>query len=239
MAIAIRGTSPGITTNTGSSATITLVLNGTRQPQTGDVLVIIHCNNFYGSANMPTPTVGGSTTGVNAISNGTADAGASSAHVKSYSYVAGSTGDLTVAVTETGTADEEKALIGYVLSGADTAAPIDVAGNAASGSAATPWVLPTISPASADAYLIGHVNTGGGSSVATITAPGSMSAQYDSDVGGLSYGGAIEQLSASGATGTRTFTPSASTQWGGVLIAVKTAAAGSAWTYGFDVRIGG
>jgi hypothetical protein len=223
MAIAIRGTTPATQSGTGDPTSLTLT--GTRQPQTDDVLIIIHGNDFYALSNMPTPTVGGSTTGVTAITNGDADGGVNSAHARSHYYVAGSTGDLTVAVDETGTADEEKCLVVYVLSGVDTATPIDVAGNAQNVSA-DPHVCPSISPTSTDAFLICHVNTGGGNSAGSYTPPGSMTEQYDTDVGAaFTFTGGTEQLSASGATGTRTFDPVTSSQNCELSIAVKTGGA--------------
>jgi hypothetical protein len=226
MAVAIRGTTPGTSSGVGDPTSLTLT--GARQPQAGDVLVIIHCNDFYALSNIPTPTVGGSSTGVVAVTNGAADGGTDLAHIKSFTYVAASTGDLTVAVDETGSADEEKALIVYVLSGVDTTTPIDIAGNS-SGTASTSHICPDISPTSSDAFLICHVNTGGPSGNITYTAPGGMTDQYDINIGAvMALGGATQQLSASGATGTRTFTGSGSAPYGSLSIAVKTGGAAAA-----------
>lgn len=219
MAVAIRGTTPGITAS--ASDPISVVLNGARQPNTNDVLIIIHCNDYYALTDMPTPTVGGSSTGVTAITNGSFDKGASDGHAKSYTYVVGSIGDLTVAVDETGSADEEKALIVYVLSGVDTTTPIDVAANAIDGVDVTSHPAPSVSPTSSDAYLICHLNSGPNAGGAH-TPPGSMAEQYDAVfAGALTYTGATEQLSASGATGTRTFTSANLIKYGMLSIAVK------------------
>jgi len=220
MAIAIRGTTPGIQSGVGDPTSLTLT--GTRQPNTNDVLVIIHFNNFYALSNIPTPTVGGSSSGVVAITNGDSDDGANRAHARSFTYVVGSTGDLTVAVDETGSANEEKALLVYVLSGVDTATPIDVAANAEG--TGTSCVCPSVSPTSSDAFLICHVNEGTGTSNGPFTSPGSMTEAYDGDVGThMAYTGATQQLSASGATGTRTFTSTFSMPSQALLsIAVKT-----------------
>lgn len=235
MAIAIRGTTP--LTATSVVPAVSLTLTSTRQPQAGDLLLIVHFNDFFTLANMPTPTVAGSTTGVNAVSGGSADAGSNLAHIKSYTYAVASTGDLTVAVTETGTADEEKALAVYVLSGADTTTPVDGAAGA-SGTASTSHVAPAVSPAAADSMLFCHANTGGGASGGAYTQPGGMTETYDTVFGGMSFGGANLQLSASGSTGTETFTATNSTAWAALSVAIKTAAPASSWTYGFDVRIG-
>lgn len=226
MAIAIRGGTPltVITTSNPISATLT----GTRQPQSGDLLLIIHGNDFYALSNMPTPTVGGSTSGVNPVSGGSADAGTNHGHIKAYTYVVGSTGDLTVSVTETGVGDEDKCLDVYVLSGADTSTPTDGAAGTFNISATTTHDAPSVSPSSSDAYLVCHDNSGGGSSASSYTPPSGMTEQYDAQVGGISHTGATLQLSASGATGTKTFTPSGSVEYATVSIAVKSAAAGAA-----------
>lgn len=227
MAIAIRGTTPAVATS--GTATVATTLSGTRQPQAGDLLVIIHFNDYYTLAAMPTPTVGGSTSGVTAITNGTVDGGANIGHIKSYTYAVGSTGDLTVSVTETGAGDEEKGLVVYVLSGADTAAPISGGSAGAAGTFDTnslaSHVLTGVTPAEADAFLIGHDSSGTSSTPSGYTTPGTE--QYDGTFAGfLSYCGWTEQLSASGATGTRTVTPGTSCPFHGLVVTIKTASGG-------------
>lgn len=228
MAIAIRGTTPA--TATATTASVSVTLTGSRQPQTGDLLLIIHGNNYYQLSNMPSVTVGGSTTGVTAIT-GTgfpADGGNLFGHIKAYTYVAASTGDLTVAVTETGSADEEKTLAVYVLSGADTANPIDAAaGSFESASASTSHVAPSVSPSSSDAFLVCHVNDAGGANSGASTPPPGMTEAYDTNFDTFySCSGAYLQLSASGATGTKTFTESANVFYVSASFAVKTASGG-------------
>lgn len=231
MAVTLRGGTPAVAATTANP--VSLTLTGTRQPQPGDVLLIIHGNDFYGLANMPTPTVGGSTAGVTAITNGTADAGANGAHVKAYYRVVSATGDLTVSVTETGSADEDKVLVAYVLSGVDTASPVDggAAGAAGTGTTASQTVqpAPSVAPAGTDALLVVHNNSGGGGSTSGYTPPPSPYAElYDAQVGGISYCGGTEQLSAAGPTGTRTITAANSVSWAAVSVAVKTGAVGPA-----------
>jgi hypothetical protein len=234
VAIAIRGSTPATAIDNGGSATVSLTVSTTRQPQAGDVLIIIHCNDFYTTTEMPTPTVDASTTGVTAITGGTADAGSGNAHVKSYYWVNSATGNRTVSVTETGAHDEEKGLIVYVLSGADTGTPVDVAGNSTSTTNDPTWVLSAVSPTSSDAFLISHVNPGSGNSGGgSVTPPGTMTEQYDTNVGGLTIEGATQQLAASGSTGTRTFTPAANANFAGVLIAVRTASGGGATPFSY------
>lgn len=231
MAIAIRGGSPLVVSNTGNP--ITGTLTGTRQPVSGDLLVILDANDYYALTNMVTPTVGGSTAGVTAITNGSADAGNPNAHVKGYTYVVGSTGDLTISETETGSGDEEKVLVLYVLSGANTSSPIDGGSSGAAGSFSATgqasFVLTGVTPSGSDAFLIYHVNSGGGSSGGTPYGPPSgFTEQYDTATGGVSYTGGTQQLAVSGATGTKTVTGNgAAISWAGVLIAIATAAGGT------------
>jgi hypothetical protein len=224
MAIAIRNSVP--TVSAVGTATLSITLSGTTQPQAGDLLVIIHCNDFYALTNMPTPTVGGSTTGVTAITS--ADGGSNQGHVKAYYYVVTSTANLTVAVTETGSADEEKDLIVYVLSGADTTTPIDGSGAGATTTSSTSHTAPSVSPTATDSFLICHANSGSGTNVASYTPPSGMTEKYDtSNSGFMGVTGAIQQLSASGATGTKTFTASSPAPGVMVSFAIKTASTGT------------
>lgn len=225
MAIAIRGTTPA-TAGTASNP-VSVTLNGTRQPNTDDVLVIVHSNDFYTFANMATPTVGGSTTGVTALAS--LDGGDNQGHFKAYTYVVASTGDLTVSATETGSADEEKGLAVYVLSGVDTASPVDGSPATSSGGTSTP-VAPSVSPTSTDAFLICHTNSGP-SNPGGYTPPSGMTDDYDVLVGSaFGMSGASLQLSASGATGTKTFTAVNSHGWLTLSVAIKTGTAGPAPT---------
>src|SRR5687768_14010577 len=121
MAITIRGTTPA-TVGTGSNP-VSLTLTGTRQPQAGDRLIIIHGSDYYTVANMGTPTVGGASP--TAITNGTADYGSNDAHAIAYYFDVASTGDLTISATESPSGDATKTLCVYVLTGHNAAvAPV-------------------------------------------------------------------------------------------------------------------
>lgn len=232
MTITIRGTTPATDIAIGVDATLSVTLTGARQPQAGDLLVILHTNNFYALSNMPTPTVAGSTAGVTSIAN--ADGGSNFPHTKAWYYVVGSTGDLTVAVTETGTADEEKGFAVYVLSGVDTASPLD--GTPSTGFSTTnssSRVLGSITTANPDSFLIAVIGPGpsaGGTGHTPPSAP--WVEDVDVDITGGSafyYTTGHEQLSASGTTGSRTFTLVASaTEWSGVMAAIKAGGAAPA-----------
>ena len=219
--VAIRSVTVG--TNNGSSATVSATTPS--DTAVGDLLIIIHGNDFHLLSNMPTPTVTGSPT-VTAIPDAVADGGTNLAHIKGYWAVANTSDANTVSVTETGTADEEKCMVVYVLTGADTSDPIDAAANN-TGTTTNSQVAPAVSPTSSDAYVITHVNSGGGGSAAAYTSPGDVTEQYEVHVGGLSGVGAVKQLAASGSTGTFTYTTGVdSTPYGAVTIAVRTAAGG-------------
>lgn len=230
MAIAIRGTTP-VTGGVTGTATVSATCTGTQQPQAGDVLLIIHGNNFYTLSAMPTPTVGGSTTGVTPVTNGTTDGGSSWAHVKSYTYVVGSTGDLTVSVTESAPGDEEKDLVIYVLSGVDNVNPVDTAGGQNGGSVATTSpTAPSVSPTSSDGFLICYTNSGGGTISTPYTPPSGMAEDCDFSVGGaMGVSSASLQLSSSGATGSKAFT-AGNAPYGAISVVMQTAAGGPAPT---------
>lgn len=225
MAIGIRCAVLG--TNTGGSATVSANtvnrFQGTA-PQAGDLALNIYFNNFYTLANMGTPS-GGPTW--SAITNGTADAGTNGAHIKSYTGPVTSGGDFTASATESGSADEEKGMLIVVLSGADTTTPIDVAANA-TGTSDNSNICPSASPATSDAWLFCFTNSGGGNQAASYTHPGGMTELQDNTIGsGESCASAYEQLAASGATGTRTFTPSTAVPYAAVTITVRTATGGA------------
>lgn len=238
MTIAIKS----VTVSPGTTATISVTTSESPSATAiGDLVVVIHGNDFYALSNMPTPTATGSPT-VSAVTNGSADAGANQAHVKAYTYVANTAGAQIISVTETGTADEEKVLVAYVLSGADTTTPIDGGSSGAAGSfnttAANPQVAPAVTPSGTDALLICHINTGAGDTAGPYSSPGGMSETYDSAITNLAYTGATQQLSASGSTGTKSFPSTVSARYASLSLAIKTAGgSGATVTFPQGVRI--
>lgn len=226
MAVTERGGGPATASGTGA---VSVTLTGTRQPQTDDWLVIVHHNDFYALSNMSTPTVGGSTSGVSEIT-GTglpADGGTNFAHTRAYKKKITSGGsDLTVALVETGSADEDKAIAVWVLSGADTTDCVDIAAGAfdSTNTPTTQRIAPSTSPGTAG-YLLVATNDGGGASSAPYTPPSGMTERYDGTTGGMGYSGAVLQLGASGATGTKIFTvANTAAAYAAISIVVKPAA---------------
>ena len=228
MAISKKSVTTG--TDNGTSATVSVTTSESpTATAVGDLVVVVHGNDFYALSNMPTPTATGSPT-LNAITDTgvPVDAGSNNAHIKGYWYVANTAGAQTITVTETGSHDEEKSITAFVLGGADTVTAIDdAAGNFAT---ATSQVANGITAGPADDFLCIVVNSGTGSATASYTTPAPLTEEHEWHVGGYSGVVATTQLSASGATGNFTFTAANSIPYGAITIAVLTAspAGGSA-----------
>jgi hypothetical protein len=211
-------------TNTGTTATVSVTTSETPSATAvGDLVVVFHLNDFYTTTTMGTPTATGSPT-LTAITGGSADGGSNLGHINGWWYVANTAGAQTITVTETGAHDEEKGLIAYVLGGANTTTPIDNATNA-SGVSSTSDVAPSASPATADAFVIALTCSGGGAFSTGYTTPAPLTEDIDFTVGGLSAAAGSAQLSASGATGTYTFTASTSIPWSAVTVTLRTGTA--------------
>lgn len=222
MTATFRGGGPVIASTT--SATVSVTLTGAWQPQAGDTLIIFHGNDFYDGTPMATPTVGGSTTGVNPEL--TVSAGNPNAQLKVYSYKVASTGDLTVSETETGpNNDEEKVLVVWVCAGADSTDPVADAVGSFSSTGQSTFVFTGGTAANAGDLMLLHHNSGGGSSASTpMTPPGAPYVEaYDTSTGGIAYTGGSEALTAAGATGTRTMSSIGSVSWVGALVIVRSA----------------
>jgi hypothetical protein len=211
-----------LTTNTNDGTSATISVTTSESPvttQVGDLVVVIHGNNFYALSNMPTPTATGSPTLTNIVD---ADGGTNQGHIRAWYYYANTGGAQTVSVTETGAHDEEKDLAVFVLTGAASSSPIDGAASGFSTTDAQP-VCPSISPATSDAYLIAPVQSGGAAGPGGYTPPGSLTEKYDVTVGQLEAAGGIAQLVVSGATGTFTWTNGVNRPYASATFAIKTA----------------
>lgn len=222
MAISIRevlqdatsdSTAASVTTGAGTEAT--------------DVLVAVGYSSFYtlasGSGFGP-PSGGGWTE----VTDGTADLGANNSKIRAWTRTADGGAqqvDLPPIV------DEDVGLVVLVLAGADTASPVDAAGNATStgtGSPA-PHIAPSVSPVTADALLVCAAASAVFDGGAAYTPPGGMVERADFPVpsNAISCTAATEQLSASGATGTRTFLYDGLDDLGlAISVAIRTASTG-------------
>lgn len=224
MTISIKSVTLGVVAFPTTTGTVT-TSETPSATQVGDLVVVINSGNWDALADMSTPTATGSPT-VIAVSGGAADGGQDLAHVKSYTYIANTDGAQVINAAYSGSGFSDKALAAYVLSGADTTTPIDVAGATTSAAAnEDPWVLASISPSTSDAFLIAALVRGGISGTnGGHGTPGSMTEQYDQGDTAPNAVGATEQLASSGATGTRSFDAGITGRpWSGVLIAVRTA----------------
>jgi hypothetical protein len=194
----------------------------------GDLVVVLHSNDFYALTNMSTPSATGSPT-MNSI--GSVDGGSNEGHTTAWWYLANTGGAQTVTATETGVHDEEKALVVIVLSGADTASPID--GTPASTfnvTGSTSHTIPSISPATSTAYEIVIDATGGGNAASSYSAPSYTGSLYFSISTFFSGEIFTRQLAASGATGTTTITTVGGGNTFVLAFAIKTATGGAAPT---------
>src|SRR6266496_839297 len=172
----------------------------------GDVVVVLHADNFHTAAEMTTPT--GTAVGGAWSLKHTLDGGASDNHAKVWMGVVTTAGG--TAVEGTVNTDHERYLGAWVLPGTvlfDTAASTD--SDATSVTHVAPTVTPTVGQL--DDLLICLFGTQNVD--VNYTMPGSMTAQTERDTGFATYRGADEQLVTDAATGTRTATASVTDTW--------------------------
>lgn len=217
-------------TNNGSTATVSVTTSESpTATQVGDLVVIFHSNDFYAISNMIKPTVTGGITPTD-ITNATADGGASASHVKAYLYVTNTSGAQTISSTHTGTHDEDKTLVAWVLPGSavNTTTPVGASGaqGTVNATSTTTQVLTGVTANAAGAILLGHLHSSGSAGTASYTT-GTMTeaGEWHVFTSGV-Y--ASEQLASSGATGTRTITAASSTPYVGALVAIEPAGAAAA-----------
>jgi hypothetical protein len=233
VAISIQTGTPGTPgTDGGGSASVTFSIPSTVPD--GSLVVAVHCNDFYGLANMAAPVLSGFSPTMNLL--GSADGGANLSHIRvwAFDYPAGASGTArTLTCTETGSHDEDKGLSVYALTGAAPAASCldgSLVATLFPSTSQSTHVLSGVTTSQAGSLLIAHIRTSSGAGGVTYTAPGSMTEQYDVPNFTV-FTGATEVLAGAGATGTRTFTPSGSLPWVGVLFAIAPASAGTAPTW--------
>lgn len=222
MAITLGGT-PLTGTDAGGTASVSVTINAGVIPD-GSVVIAIHDNDFRDYVNMVAPVLSSFSSTMNFL--GGNDGGSNLSHIKvwAFDYPAGAAASSrTLTCTETGTHDGDKGLSVWWFSGAAAAASaldaLVASGSPSSGAGQSTEVLTGLTAAVAGEFLIGHVRTSNGAGTASYTSPASMTEQYD--VANFTrFSGASEVLAASGATGTRTFTPASSVPWVGVLFAL-------------------
>ena len=203
---------------TGTVATSVSVTTGTGT-QAGDVLVAFVSIDNGTSTDLVAPTgTAGTWTQATSLGYGSANIG-----VACWSRPVTVGGAQTV--TASGPASSGLGLRCYVLIGAATSTPVDVAASGFSTSAVTPHVVPTVTATGDDDLLLGIVvadcRSGGN---ITYTPPTGMVADAAQNVSTFStVASARQALTAAGATGTRTFTASAARPYLSLAVAVRAA----------------
>lgn len=222
MAIALKSKASGVTAGTG--ATVNVTTAETIATAVGDIVVVLFGDDFYAITDMGTPTATGSPT---LTSITTVDGGTNTTHVKGYWYQANTAGAQTISATAAHT-DEDKILLALVFSGVDTTTPIDGTPTTTVGSASSTNVAPAVSPAGSNSYFVTCVANAVGKSY---TTPAPLTEQIEAVATGfLDMVVGTEQLSASGSTGTFSFTPSGSCAYVAMSFTLKTASGGGGIT---------
>jgi hypothetical protein len=230
VAIAIKSVTSNVVTPTNP-----VTVTSSESPSTttiGDLVVVIHANDYYSLSNMATPTATGAPV-VNSIVN--ADGGnLAFPHIKAWWYVANTGGAQVITETETGSHDEEKALIIFVLSGANTTTPVDAGAGSTIDASGTSHLAPTVTTVTANTLLITALQSDGlatGPSAWATPAPLTETLEYNS---GSTMRGVVAtyQLAATGATGTFTFTSTGSTTAVAVTFAIAAAAGAAGYPFG-------
>ena len=210
----------------GSHGSVTATT--TSNVQTGDVLLIFSENDFGTLANLGTPSITGSPTPTLQLStDATGVPGAG--HQKIWTATTVQSGVHIITVTDGSGGD--KGLDVIVLRGVNaTIVDGTPAGTDSTGSSQTSQVAPSISPAQTNSMLFCYTHATGGASPASYTPPPGMTEQVDIKFGLNSRSIASLQLSASGATGTETFTAASSSPYMSASIAIRSAASGVNYT---------
>ena len=107
-------------------------------------------------------------------------------------------------------------------SGVDDIAPLAASATTATGASSTSGSLPGVTTATPDAMLVGCMGINSSPTTITIASPAGMAQAWD--IGGKRHELADGIQAAAGASGTKTWTFSASREWGGWLTALRAGA---------------
>ena len=189
----------------------------------GDTILVWHANDFNTAANLTGPT-SGSWTLVGTGDSGNTGATAGS-HVKAWSGTA-TAGAQTITVAPS-VSGEEHGLVVAVMQGAVT---VDgtAAGNG-SQTTVTSLTANAVTPTgNADLFFTAASTDGNGSVVTAVDSPPTQTRQafVRDTTFGFGLGVASEALTASGSTGTRTWTGAPAGRWSTLSFTVKAAAGG-------------
>lgn len=199
----------------GGASGANVTLNTAATTDTTDFLVLFHSNNFNVAANMVAPTGTAGTW----IQQALGDLGTNAFHIKIWTRPVTVGGVQQVIVAPTIDGEEITAHL-FVVSGTDPANPIDGTPAGSSGSASTAQPAPSVVTLTPATLLL----CGVASQESDYTAPSGMLKETEVDVVGFHTGSTASQnLGVDGATGTRTFTCSATATFVAASIALKSA----------------
>lgn len=185
----------------------------------GDVVFVVHGDDFYTAAAMTAPTA----TGLTFTQQGTTvDVGSNNCHVKVWSTTLVAGGAQTITCHSTNV-DQERYMATFVLTGANAAA--DAVGGTGASTSTTTLTLPAISPTSSTDLLIGCWECVSNGAAQTFSSFTNGMVQQGSAVNITSHTAdavvATKTLSASGTTGSCAVTIQFGAIWAGVLVAVS------------------
>lgn len=193
----------------------------------GDLLVLIHANDWYAATNLTTPTGTAASTWT---LQDTFDGGTSQSHIKIWTAPVTTAGAQTV-LPNGSTTDEERGAALWRIPNA----VFDVA-NHANGAASASHVAPSLTPASTDEIYccLWTNNQGASNATYNYTYPGgAFVGLTERDVSTIAtFGFGYEPITSGVATGTRTATASTAGQaWCAAAVLVKAGAVAAAAPY--------
>lgn len=214
MAITVREQQDAVSNSAGISFTASTAV-------VGDRIILIVANDWYSATNLQTPT-GTAVTTWNL--RYTANDGDDDTHGKVWEGVVTTAGGTVV--SNWATLDEERyAGIWVIANGSyDTGNHTDTDTNS------TSHVAPSVTLSAAGGLLLILFGTGG--SATNYSSPGTLTFYTERSVGGFAtFRAAFEDLSSSGATGTRTVTSASNWSYIAISVGLIPTAAGSAPPY--------
>jgi hypothetical protein len=215
--LTIRGEASNAVNTAGANTPSVSTPAGT---QVGDIILCICANDWFTAATLLTPT---GTAASSWTLQHTYDGGSNANHVKVWTAPAIAAGAQTVnyAYGTPGDGSEER-YIQIIVFDANVAFDAAVSSTI---SASTAFTSPTVNAAGIDDVLVVNVGTNGAAGVSNFTMDAALTILTERDVGTFStLRSGYQQLSASGATGTRTNTCSVARTGHALSVTMKSAA---------------
>ena len=191
-----------------ATATSTVIVAAPSQTQSGDVLVACLALNGGSVTALGVPFGWSPIASVTAISN---------PHVFGYYKVAGTLEPPSYTWTLTSAVANGAGIARYL--GVDTTSPLDTTVATATGAAATSGTVPGVTTATANAMLAGCMAINSSSASIVMNPPAGMTPAWNLD--GKRHQYADGPQASAGASGSKTWTFSASREWAGWLTALR------------------